>query len=367
MASKFFIDPDISRAKTLPSNFYSDPETFEALKQKVFYGSWQWVGDILDLEKEGSVSPLILLPEFLNEPMVLSRDKNGKVNCLSNACTHRGNIVVEEAGQQRKLTCRYHGRRFGLDGKFEFMPEFNEAQDFPGSCDNLHAFPLKKWGSFFFAGLSPVFEFQKVIDFMDQRIGFLPLDDFARSKELDKDYEIKAHWALYCDNYLEGFHIPFVHNDLNEVLDYGNYETILSDYCNLQIGYAEGTDEVFKLPEDHIDYGKEVAAYYFWVFPNMMFNFYPWGVSVNVVQPLSISQTKVSFITYVYDASKLNKGAGSGLDKVEMEDEAVVESVNMGIRSHYYKAGRFSPTRERGVHHFHSLLARFLNGEVKSS
>ncbi|WP_217349964.1 aromatic ring-hydroxylating oxygenase subunit alpha [Muriicola soli] len=366
MIPKFFIDPDIARASTLPSSFYRDPKVFKALKEAVFYSSWQWVGDQFALEKKGSVSPFILLPDFLDEPMLLSKDKKEQLNCLSNVCTHRGNIVVGVAGHHNKLSCPYHGRRFGLDGKFEFMPEFKEAVDFPRSCDNLPSFPLKKWGPFLFAGLSPIFDFQKVIDFMDKRIGFLPLVNFARAKELDKDYEIKAHWALYCDNYLEGFHIPFVHNDLNDVLDYGNYETVLSEFCNLQIGYAEGTDEVFELPEDHIDFGKDVAAYYFWVFPNMMFNFYPWGVSVNIVQPLEISRTKVSFISYVYNASKLNKGAGTGLHKVEMEDEAVVESVNRGIRSKYYQAGRFSPTREKGVHHFHTLLARFLNGEVES-
>ncbi|MBT8311505.1 MAG: aromatic ring-hydroxylating dioxygenase subunit alpha, partial [Flavobacteriaceae bacterium] len=56
-----------------------------------------------------------------------------------------------------------------------------------------------------------------------------------------------------------------------------------------------------------------------------------------------------------------DKGAGSVLDKVELEDEEVVEGVQKGIQSRYYNTGRFSPTREQGVHHFHSLLSQFLN------
>ncbi|MGB5434469.1 MAG: SRPBCC family protein, partial [Maribacter sp.] len=159
----------------------------------------------------------------------------------------------------------------------------------------------------------------------------------------------------------EGFHIPFVHEDLNAVLDYGNYDTIIHEHLNLQIGYAEGTDTVFELPKGHRDHGKKIAAYYYWVFPNMMFNFYPWGLSVNIVQPVDIDRTKVSFYSYVFDASKLDKGAGSILDKVEMEDEEVVEGVQKGVRSKFYQAGRFSPTREQGVHHFQRLLAHFLN------
>ncbi len=58
--------------------------------------------------------------------------------------------------------------------------------------------------------------------------------------------------------------------------NYGTYETVLYDYMNLQIGYADGAEEVFDLPTDHPDSGKKVAAYYYWIFPNTMLNFYPW-------------------------------------------------------------------------------------------
>ncbi len=366
MIPKFSIDPDIRKASTLPSSFYRHPEVFQALREKVFYRSWQWIGDTTGLLEKGHAAPSTLLPGFLDEPLLLSKDGEGKVHCLSNVCTHRGNLVVENEGKYRKLVCGYHGRRFGLDGKFEFMPEFGETLDFPRPCDDLHSFPVRRWGPFLFAGLRPAFDFQSVIDRMEERVGFMPLDKFKRDVTRDKDYTIHAHWALYCDNYLEGFHIPFVHEDLDAVLDYGNYETVLYDHCNLQIGYAEGTDEVFDLPEGHMDRGKKVAAYYFWVYPNMMFNFYPWGLSVNLVNPIDLNQTRVSFLTYVSDASKLDRGAGTGLDKVEMEDEAVVEGVHKGIRSRFYQAGRFSPAREKGVHHFHSLLARYLNREEEN-
>ena len=56
-----------------------------------------------------------------------------------------------------------------------------------------------------------------------------------------------------------------------------------------------------------------------------------------------------------------DKGAGRGLDKVERNDEFVVEHVQQGIKSSSYKAGRFTPTSEQGVHHLHNLLAKFLN------
>ena len=91
-----------------------------------------------------------------------------------------------------------------------------------------------------------------------------------------------------------------------------------------------------------------------------MLNFYPWGLSVNVVIPLKKDLTRVSFLSFIYDESRIDQSAGALLDKVEEEDEEVVESVQQGMNSRLYKSGRFSPTREQGVHHFHQLLAEYL-------
>lgn len=361
MADKFHIDKDISRAETLPASFYRDPAVFENLKEKVFLRTWQWIGHTGLLTAEVTAFPFVLMDGFMTEPMVLTRDSKGGHHCLTNVCTHRGNLVVGKKGRYKKLSCGYHGRRFAMDGRFEFMPEFGQVKDFPKDCDNLHSFPLRSWGPWLFAGLNPTFDIKEVIDQMNERVGFLPLKQFEYKEKRSNEYLVKAHWALYCDNYLEGFHIPFVHEGLNEVLDYGNYETLLYDHMNLQIGYAENSEEIFDLPEDHLDYGKKIAAYYFWVFPNMMFNFYPWGLSVNIVEPVATDKTRVRFLSYVLDESKLDEGAGGALNKVELEDEEVVEGVQKGVRSAFYKAGRFSTTKEKGVHHFHRLLADFLS------
>jgi choline monooxygenase len=79
-----------------------------------------------------------------------------------------------------------------------------------------------------------------------------------------------------------------------------------------------------------------------------------------LVEPQGVSDTKVHFLVYVWDESKLEKGAGSGLNQVELEDEEVVQNVQRGVRSRFYSQGRFSPEREQGPHHFHQLLAAFL-------
>ena len=361
MAPQFNIHKDISKAETLPSSFYKNHDIFEQVKEKIFLKSWQWLGDNSSLNLTNSIQPLTLLDGFLTEPILLTRNENGEINCMTNVCTHRGHILALGPNQSKNIKCAYHGRTFDINGNFKSMPEFEKTKDFPRDCDNLYKFPLVEWGPFLFAGLNPSFDFEEVLKPMNERVGFLPLDQFSFDSSFSKDYLVQAHWALYCDNYLEGFHIPFVHEGLNKVLDYGSYTTELYKYSNLQIGYSDKDNETFDLPKDHIDYGKQVAAYYFWVFPNMMFNFYPWGLSVNIVKPISINRTKISFLSYIYDPTKLHQGAGNDIDKVEREDEFIVENESKGIQSSFYQSGRFSPTREKGVHHFQRLIAKFLD------
>lgn len=356
----FFIDANIAKAKTIDTDYYTSEKYFEDSKEKIFAPSWQFIGDTEIINEAANTYPVTLLEDYINEPLLLARDKENNLHCMSNVCTHRGNLIVYEPCKLNQLRCKYHGRLFSLDGKFISMPEFKEVENFPTAEDNLHALPLFKWGNLLFTSLANTIAPEIFFQEMMNRVGWLPLDKMVFHKKYSKDYFVKANWALYCENYLEGFHIPFVHAGLNQVLDFGNYTTEIFRYSNLQLGIGKKDDMCFDLPKDSVDYGKNVVAYYFWVFPNMMFNFYPWGLSFNLVQPINVSECKVSFLNYVFDESKLNAGAGSGLDTVEMEDEEVVQNVQKGIRSRFYKHGRYSVNREQGTHHFHSLIAEFM-------
>ena len=122
----FQVDPDIRKAVTLPAAFYEDPAMFEQAAEKIFAGTWQYVADARVLGEESNVYPFTLLPGVLDEPLLLTRDAGGHARCLSNVCTHRGKVIVEQPGKMRQLTCGYHGRCFGLDGAFKRMPEFQQ-------------------------------------------------------------------------------------------------------------------------------------------------------------------------------------------------------------------------------------------------
>lgn len=356
----FEIHPDIRVAQTLPARVYSDPKLFAAQRERLFARTWHYAGHDDLVKVAGQVFPFTLLPGALDEPLVLTRDADDRVRCLSNVCTHRGTLVVEGAGHEQQLRCRYHGRRFTLDGRFHSMPEFEGAANFPTSADDLPRLGLGAWECFLMVALDPAMTFEDVIGPMRTRLVGMPFGQLSYDAAGAREYLVNANWALYVDNYLEGFHIPYVHQSLAGTLDYGAYAVELDRYSVLQLGIAKDGEAAFRLPASHPDAGRAVAAYYYWFFPATMFNVYPWGISVNVVMPLAVDRTRVSFLPFVWDASLRDRGAGAGLDRVEREDEAIVESVQRGVRSRLYERGRYSPTRETGVHHFHRLLADFL-------
>ena len=330
-------------------------------QERVFARTWQYAGPDDLVSVAGQVFPFTLLPGTLDEPLVLTRDADDRLHCLSNVCTHRGTLVVEGAGHLQQLRCRYHGRRFTLDGRFHSMPEFEGTKNFPSKADDLPAVSVARLERFLMVALAPAMPFDDVAASVRARLAGLPFADLVYDATATRDYLVEANWALYVDNYLEGFHILYVHSSLATTLDYGAYAVELERYAVLQLGIAKPGERAFTLPAGHRDAQRSVAAYYFWLFPTTMFNVYPWGVSVNVVTPLAVDRTRVSFLPFVWGENARSDGAGSGLDRVEREDEAIVEAVQRGVRSRLYDRGRYSPTRETGVHHFHRLLAEFMH------
>lgn len=356
-----YVDPDIRKAATIPSEFYTSAEWFEYSKEKIFAKTWQFCLSTEEVRNKGQLMPHTLLPGFLDEHLLFAREEEHALRCLSNVCTHRGNILIQTPCTAHKIKCAYHGRRFNFCGELLHMPEFEQTQDFPSTKDHLTSIPFAQYPPFLFASLDPAVPFHEVFAAIKERLFWFPMEDMYLDKGRSKDYTVNAHWALYCENYLEALHIPFVHPTLRQVIDCTTYTTELYPYCNLQLALAYEHEPCFDLPKESQDYGKRVAAYYYWIFPNTMLNFYPWGCSVNVVKPLSPELCTVSFLTFILDESRLGQGAGGALDQVEAEDEAVVEMVQKGIKSRYYDCGRFSPTKEQGTHHFQRLLCEFLN------
>ncbi|MDX1943643.1 MAG: Rieske (2Fe-2S) protein, partial [Saprospiraceae bacterium] len=194
------IHQDVRQSNTLPGWFYKNQDIFEAVKEKILAATWLYAADADVLSEPMSTFPTTLLPGVLNEPLVFTKDTEGKTYCLSNVCTHRGKIIVENPGKNRMLTCGYHGRCFRLDGSFKSMPEFTGVENFPSPIDDLTKVPFEEWMGMLFVSLNPKAPFEEMTRPIRERLAWMPLDTLTFVPESSKDYYVNANWALYCDN-----------------------------------------------------------------------------------------------------------------------------------------------------------------------
>ena len=355
------VDKNITHAETLSKEFYLSNSIFNTAKEKIFAPSWQLITHST-LFGEVNVYPFTFLSDHLDEPLLIT--KNGEdFHCFSNVCTHRAHLVETQSCKTKKLRCRYHGRTFSLDGKFNSMPGFAKAENFPSPSDNLTRVPLMKWKDFIFVSLDKGIDITPVLKDIEKRIPNFPFSELIYNESSSDEWIIDAHWALYCENYLEGFHVPFVHKGLAKELNLESYETIILENGTLQIGEGRENIPILKNPESP---NKNIYGLYYWIFPNLMLNFYKWGLSVNIVEPISSGQTRIRFLSFPMKSQTQPKAGGASLGKVELEDQAVVLNVQKGIKSRFYNMGRFSPEHETGVHYFQGLLAETLNASVCS-
>ena len=334
------INKDIAIARTLPSYYYTENYFYNLSIEKIFKNSWQIITEKIRSEK---ITPIIFLKDSINEPLILSYDSSYFL--LSNVCTHRANILCNKAIQKSKITCNYHGRTFTKKGDLINAPGFSKTKNFPKSSDHLKSFPLKEWKSFLFCSLNAKINIDSILNDIEKRLTDFPFNKISFDENRSNTYVLNANWALYCENYLEGLHVPFIHKGLNSDIDFKTYKTEILNNGVLQ--YTE-------------DNNKNIYAYYYWIFPNIMLNFYSWGLSLNIIEPMAVNKTKIKFLSFPIKGKKQPLDTDSSLNIVEKEDQEVVINVQKGMSSLAYQTGRYSAEHEKGVHYFHQLISEYL-------
>lgn len=348
-------------ARFLDPTWHRDPRHFELAKERIFARAWHLLDPrALPSSTEPDLAqPCALVPGLLDEPLLALREPGGGLRLLSNVCTHRAAILCDAPTRGPRLRCPYHGRVFDLAGRALSAPGF-PADEFPQESDHLSSVAAHGEGELWFASLDPREAARDWLAPVLERVSRSYLDRLRPDSEHHARYELEAGWLLYLENYLEGLHIAFVHPGLRAALDPSDYKVELTSGGVVQVGYARDGDPCFEPTGEHPEAGRRVAAWYVYLFPSTLLNFYPWGLSANVVTPLAPKRTRVDYYRWIADAALLERGAGSGLDRVELEDQAVVERVQRGIDARLHRGGHAAPRLEDGVLHLRHLIEQAL-------
>jgi choline monooxygenase len=110
-------------------------------------------------------------------------------------------------------------------------------------------------------------------------------------------------------------------------------------------------------------------AFYLWVYPNFMINAYSGVMDTNLVLSLGVEKCAVIFDYYLADlspaAAQHHRESIAVSEKVQDEDMAICDSVQRGLASRAYVAGRLSVRREAGEHLFHRLLYKDMSSALR--
>jgi choline monooxygenase len=205
---------------------------------------------------------------------------------------------------------------------------------------------LAEWENWVFVKLDD--RPMSLIDFLGEdlvaEIGGLQLSELHWFER--RHYSFDCNWKVFVDNYLDGgYHVPYLHKGLDSVLDYSSYmiengkhhclqwSPIVSEGAEAQTGAVRKGDR----------------ALYYWIYPNFMINWYD-GVMDEVIFDFY-------FPDVVSDEARQRNLASVAVgQRIQDEDVAICKSVQRGLNSRAYNAGRLSVRREAGEHLFHRLL-----------
>jgi choline monooxygenase len=352
-------------AQTIPAPWYLDAEIGQLEQKSVFGGNWHVIARTEQLRQRGDY----VTAEFGGEPVLAVRGADGILRAFFNVCRHHAAAVATgPSGHTQSFRCPYHGWNYGLDGTLKGMPEFAGVCNFDQSANGLVPVAIDTWEQFVFVNLTD--ESEPLAHYLGDDLVALvaPLELKLLYFHSRKDYMLNCNWKVYVDNYLDGgYHVPHLHKGLNSVLDYSHYTIENGRHYCLQSSpmVASGEDEQVSATR------KGDRAWYFWIYPNFMINIYEGVMDTNLVLPLGSDRCRVIFDFYFSDISAVqedhNNASIATSERVQGEDVAICESVQKGLASRAYGAGRLSVKREAGEHLFHRLLARDLKSSASRS
>jgi choline monooxygenase len=351
----------LAEASTIPASWYTDERLYDLELQTVFTNSWQQVCRFDQVSAPGQY----VTTNIASEPIVIVRGNDNVVRGFFNVCRHHAAAVMTEPhGSAPHLRCPYHGWTYSLEGELKGTPDFAGVCDFDRAANGLVSVNTAVWENWVFVQIeqkdSAASKAQAKLE------AFLGEDLINQTRPLElrtlhwqerRHYAFDCNWKVFVDNYLDGgYHVPHLHKGLDSVLDYSNYRIENGERFCLQWSpiVIEGAEEQTGAVR------KGERALYYWIYPNFMINCYDGAMDTNLVIPRGVDKTEVIFDFYFPDVSasarERNLASIEVGQRIQDEDVSICKSVQRGLNSRAYQAGRLSVRREAGEHLFHRLL-----------
>ncbi|GAB2680463.1 aromatic ring-hydroxylating oxygenase subunit alpha [Aliiglaciecola aliphaticivorans] len=317
-------------AHGLPASVFKDSTTYDMECDKLFAQGWASIGCAQQISKPGDILPI----RIAGQSLIAMRNKNGEIGVFHNVCRHKAAPLVDEPCNKRSLVCPYHKWTFKIDGNLLSAPRYfgseNKVMSEEDKADkSLISVRFAVWWDIIFVNIDGNAEpFEDFIRPLDEQLSNYPKDDIHLTSSTD--YSGEVNWKLAVDNFLDGYHVPFVHSQactLDSVLD--QQDLFLSDNIvglHLANGASAKPAKTAKqLPHfNGLAEDKRGTQQWFGIFPNTLFFVDPCWVQTIVIKPMGATQTAETLNIYV-----VNEEAASEEYAAERETlNAVLNEVN---------------------------------------
>jgi carnitine monooxygenase subunit len=353
-------DANPARSLSLRTEAYTDPRWFNADLSSIFAKTWQWVCHVEKVRETGCY----IAVEIAGQPIVVVRGADNELRAFYNVCKHRAHQLLSGSGRASKIMCPYHAWTYRLEGQLARAPHTESLHDFNVKDICLDQVRVEVFCGFVFVNLdlaaAPLAEISG--DLATEVKHWAPdIEQLTFGHRLT--YDIKSNWKNVVDNFLECYHCPTAHKDFCTLVDMDTYKvTTHGIYSSHMADAGKSTNTAYDVSNATV---RTHAVW--WLWPTTCLMRYPGRSSMIVLNIIPAGPDR-TFETYDFFLETPEPSEGElatikYLDEVlQVEDIAIVESVQKGMKTPAFQQGRIvhdpegSGKSEHAVHHFHSLV-----------
>ncbi|MEZ5924625.1 MAG: ring-hydroxylating oxygenase subunit alpha [Hyphomicrobiaceae bacterium] len=358
------------RSWSLPSRLYTDPGMVDIERDAIFARSWRFLCHAEKLRAPGSYVTMLVA----GKPIVAVRDRDGTLRAFYNVCKHRAHELLKGEGAAKLITCPYHAWTYFLDGRLRSARGAEKQPGFKSDELCLTEIGIEEMCSLVFVNLDTAAAPLAV------QSGNLAAEITSYAPDIGKltfahrlTYTIEANWKAVVDNFLECYHCPVAHKDFCTLVEMDTYKVTTHGIYSSHMAKAGRAANTAYAVE-----GATVTDHAVWfLWPNMALMRYPGRGNFMVwkFMPAGPERTyeEFDFFFETADPNAAEKDAIAYIDQtLQVEDIGLVESVQRGMRTPAFPAGRYvidpkgSGMSEHAVHHFHGLVLEALGKMVRN-
>lgn len=342
----------------LPPLAYLSDEFFEIEGKYLFANSWSFVGFAHEISRVGDIKPI----QVAGQPLFIIRSSKKKIRAFHNVCSHRSTKLINNPQNCKKLiTCPYHRWSYNLNGELLAAPFFGGQKtklpkDFKLKNYGLGEVSCMIFKDWIFVNLNNNNEsFEEYLKPLKKQLSGINLGSFVPVASIEFK-EIKANWKFLMENFIEPYHVQFVHKTTTSQPLSDHF--IINDQHCLGSGVNLSIQQQAKAKKGSL----AASSRYLTLFPNFVLGIYfPDQIGVHLNHPISSGITNQIRVIYKHkdsdNSAKNIKNLKTLWENVHKEDHEICESLQKGRHSVFAEqGGLLSPHWEVSVRKFQELI-----------